>query len=243
MNSNDINTPPAERPTPLFVCKHCGHEGDNDRPYCGCGGPYRIPNPATAERPRGESDGPGCPVSTTHNTSEQQVYCCGECGGEFPKERRTSCGCFTTTTERPTTITDANEEWSELHGKDVVESDIARALELQLAEAKETERYLWGQLCDARSERNEACEQRDNWKAKYIQQNKDLGCELRDPNGTIWDYAKELIEQRNRLVDCLKHLRNKDWFRDGVSGRQVICGLDPDKVRLALATVKGGPNE
>lgn len=31
---------------PLFVCKHCGHEWDDEhRYYCGCGGPYRIPNP------------------------------------------------------------------------------------------------------------------------------------------------------------------------------------------------------
>ena len=34
--------------------------------------------------------------------------------------------------------------------------------------------------------------QRDEWKAKYIQQNKDLGCEMMDPNGTIWDHAKKL---------------------------------------------------
>jgi len=34
--------------------------------------------------------------------------------------------------------------------------------------------------------------ERDEWKAKYIQQNKDLRCEQMDPNGTIWDYAKEL---------------------------------------------------
>jgi len=26
--------------------------------------------------------------------------------------------------------------------------------------------------------------ERDKWKAKYIQLNKDIGCELRDPNGT-----------------------------------------------------------
>jgi len=35
-------------------------------------------------------------------------------------------------------------------------------------------------------------EQRNEWKAKFIQQNKDLGCEMMDPNGTIWDYAKKL---------------------------------------------------
>ena len=34
--------------------------------------------------------------------------------------------------------------------------------------------------------------ERDEWKAKFIQQNKDLGCEQMDPNGTIWDYAKKV---------------------------------------------------
>lgn len=34
--------------------------------------------------------------------------------------------------------------------------------------------------------------ERDEWKKKFIQQNKDLGCEMMDPGGTIWDYAKNL---------------------------------------------------
>lgn len=29
-----------------WVCQHCGHEWDDgNKPYCSCGGPYRIPNP------------------------------------------------------------------------------------------------------------------------------------------------------------------------------------------------------
>ena len=39
--------------------------------------------------------------------------------------------------------------------------------------------------------------ERDEWKAKYIQQNKDLGCEMMDPNGTIWDHAKTLQRERD----------------------------------------------
>lgn len=46
--------------------------------------------------------------------------------------------------------------------------------------------------------------ERDEWKAKYIQQNKDLGCELRDPNGTIWDYAKTLQRERDEAREALK---------------------------------------
>lgn len=34
--------------------------------------------------------------------------------------------------------------------------------------------------------------ERNEWKEKYIQQNKDLGCEMMDPDGTIWDYAKKV---------------------------------------------------
>jgi len=60
--------------------------------------------------------------------------------------------------------------------------------------------------------------QRDEWKAKYIQQNKDLGCEMMDPNGTIWDYAKKvqleltaMTEQRDRMAEALRKLADCDW--------------------------------
>jgi len=37
---------------PLYVCKTCGHEWDNDRWYCvACNTPYRIPNPARNDEP------------------------------------------------------------------------------------------------------------------------------------------------------------------------------------------------
>lgn len=57
--------------------------------------------------------------------------------------------------------------------------------------------------------------ERDEWKAKYIQQNKDLGCEMMDPNGTIWDYAKKLqtelpavTKQLNEARDTIAMLTN-----------------------------------
>jgi hypothetical protein len=55
--------------------------------------------------------------------------------------------------------------------------------------------------------------ERDEWEAKYIQQNKDLGCEMMDPNGTIWDYAKKVqteittvTAQRDRLAEALRDM-------------------------------------
>ena len=48
---------------------------------------------------------------------------------------------------------------------------------------------------------NEVRAERDKWKVKFIQQNKDLGCEMMDPGGTIWDYAKKL-QDKNKDIQC-----------------------------------------
>ena len=50
--------------------------------------------------------------------------------------------------------------------------------------------------------------EREEWKAKYIQQNKDLGCEMMDPSGTIWDYAKKLQAKRDELLAAIRNLRD-----------------------------------
>ena len=51
--------------------------------------------------------------------------------------------------------------------------------------------------------------EREEWKAKYIQQNKDLGCEQMDPNGTIWDHAKTLQRERDEALGALAEIENK----------------------------------
>ena len=55
--------------------------------------------------------------------------------------------------------------------------------------------------------------QRNEWKQKYTQQNKDLGCEQMDPDGTIWDYAKKvqtdlsaMTEQRDKMAEILRDI-------------------------------------
>lgn len=45
--------------------------------------------------------------------------------------------------------------------------------------------------------------ERDEWKAKFIQQNKDLGCEMMDPGGTIWEHASKLQTENAALQDQL----------------------------------------
>ena len=52
--------------------------------------------------------------------------------------------------------------------------------------------------------------ERDEWKAKYVQQNKDLGCEMMDPNGTIWEHAAKVQQQRDRLERELAEARQQE---------------------------------
>lgn len=78
--------------------------------------------------------------------------------------------------------------------------------------------------------------ERDQWKEKYTQQNKDLGCEMMDPNGTIWDYAKKL----QREVDRMKSLLTKRMGGVSISRHGYVEGLqrERDDARAALATTR-----
>jgi len=81
----------------------------------------------------------------------------------------------------------------------------------------------------------EVTEQRDQWKAKYIQQNKDLGCEMMDPDGTIWDYAKKVqseiitvTEQRDVIEKKLRielrgHPDSELWGDAGLIAATMRC--------------------
>jgi hypothetical protein len=60
---------------------------------------------------------------------------------------------------------------------------------------------VYWRMCDmARTLERE----RDEWKAKFLQQNKDLGCELRDPNGTIWSHAATVERERDEAIKAIK---------------------------------------
>jgi hypothetical protein len=79
--------------------------------------------------------------------------------------------------------------------------------------------------------------ERDAWKAKFIQQNKDLGCELIDPNGTILDYAKKLqkdldaaIAERDNAItdwrqadtDSIRAFRERNEAREKLSEWSIL---------------------
>ena len=39
---------------------------------------------------------------------------------------------------------------------------------------------------------------------KLLQAHKDYGCELRDPNGTIWEHAEKVEQQRDELLQFVE---------------------------------------
>ena len=101
--------------------------------------------------------------------------------------------------------------------------------------------------------------ERDKWKAKYIQQNKDLGCEMMDPNGTIWDYAKKVqseltvvTKQRDQLEGRLRgelggHPDSELWGDAGLIAATMRCldALDTvteqrDRLAAVLQRIRDG---
>lgn len=110
---------------------------------------------------------------------------------------------------------------------------IYNEISADLDEARE-ELAEWKQRCLAHSNACEAMEyrrERDEWKEKYIQQNKDLGCEMMDPNGTIWDHAKKL----QREVDRLKSLLTKWMGGVSISRHGYVEGLQRERDELREA--------
>jgi chromosome segregation ATPase len=76
-------------------------------------------------------------------------------------------------------------------------------------------------------------EQRDQWKDKYIQQNKDLGHELRDPNGTIWSECKRLQTELDAVT------KQRDGLRSGIDyASDQLHTVTEQRDRLAEACKK-----
>jgi len=85
--------------------------------------------------------------------------------------------------------------------------------------------------------REQVTEQRDEWKAKYIQQNKDLGYELRDPNGTIWSECKRLqteLTAARQEIDMLKS-KYADHHAEAERLTSEIRSVAKQRDRLAVA--------
>jgi len=116
----------------------------------------------------------------------------------------------------PTPETDAMEYYDAMCDPDrVVEADFARKLERERDRYQESADALVDRLGAAQERMINAERERNEWKAKYIQQNKDLGCEMMDPNGTIWDYAKKVQHELTVVTKQRDQLEGKICFELG----------------------------
>jgi hypothetical protein len=117
--------------------------------------------------------------------------------------------------------------------------------ESELAAVKQT----MGELCESCGwamrlpDQPCRCElERDLAAAKdaLLKAHKDYGCELRDPNGTIWEHAAQVQQQRDRLanhVHALAHLlaaANQQFLHSAAVTQDI---------QDALAAVKGGTHD
>jgi hypothetical protein len=66
------------------------------------------------------------------------------------------------------------------------------------------------------AERDAALKESNEWKKKFKDLNRELMCELRDPNGTIWEHAASLQNQVDNAVRLLGHT------------------LDPEKIKQLI---------
>jgi FtsZ-binding cell division protein ZapB len=86
--------------------------------------------------------------------------------------------------------------------------------------------------------------ERDEWKAKYTQQNKDLGCEMMDPAGTIWDYASGLQRENVQLKREVKGWKTAHDIQSRIAGDTIKqrdeASEQRDKLAEALREIAEG---
>lgn len=81
---------------------------------------------------------------------------------------------------------------------------------------------LEGDLDDLGLRLAEAEADRDKWKEKFIQQNRDLGCEMMDPGGTIWDHASQLQVQLGEAKAKIERQAERIRYLEGATNH--ACG-------------------
>lgn len=78
--------------------------------------------------------------------------------------------------------------------------------------------------------------ERDSWKEKFTTLNKELMCELRDPNGTICDVAKDLQKENEEMQAVNKTLHDlmKTAENRGVGKATIELGEKINKLQAEL---------
>lgn len=108
------------------------------------------------------------------------------------------------TTPAPTPETDkatVTTDW--MTGKPVVPADFARRLERERDEARDELLLCYGAERDY--QRDQLRARVTTLEQRILDDNKAFGCELRDPNGTIWEHADKLQKENADLRQSLEN--------------------------------------
>ena len=62
----------------------------------------------------------------------------------------------------------------------------------------------WGTMCSFGEVADFILAREAKLRAEIKQIHKDYGCELRDPNGTIWEHAKKVQDENAKLIELVK---------------------------------------
>ena len=122
--------------------------------------------------------------------------------------------------------------------KGTVSADVARKLERERDEARRDQSSIQCAFEDSQDKIEQLERERDQWKSKFVQANKDYGFELRDPCGTIWDHAKKLQQECDNLQDqrdeARIQYRSTLALAEVLANTQVKLVAERDEARKAL---------
>ena len=136
---------------------------------------------------------------------DEDFWDCPTCLRPMPVERDYDCGCCGGRASHHISITSMCKIMRSVLDRDTALKVEVNRLNAALDEVRADLEFRRGLFQVQEQQLNEVRAERDEWKAKHIQQNKDLGCEMMDPSGTIWDYAsatqRENVQLKREVIN------------------------------------------
>jgi hypothetical protein len=169
---------------------------------------------------------------------DDDFWDCPTCLRPMPVERDYDCGCCGGRASHHISITSMCKIMRSVLDRETALKVEVNRLNAALDEVRADLEFRRGLFQVQEQQLNDVREERDEWKAKQIQQNKDLGCEMMDPAGTIWDYASATQRENVQL--------KREVERERALANEAIATWrktreERDEALEALAAVKGGP--
>jgi hypothetical protein len=117
-------------------------------------------------------------------------------------------------------------------------------LRRRVEESRKSQSYPIGSQIDVTDDLEEAVEEIERLKHRILDDNKAYGCELRDPYGTIWEYAEKLRQENERLkaqqaeTDCENWWPTVERFLHIAVADQTEGESVPERIERGIDNVK-----